>query len=341
MPREAPSAEASPADDAATNDQASPLQPPLRSTFLEGVAPLPEPPGVVARAGVAARVSKALGIVLGRLDLRDRSSALLQRLRSVPSSRLFHRFAQAEQRPKVLGTLALLSVALVAVVLTVFGLASRGTAARNTAVASATQAPAPSERVLADTFDAVPTGSDPGWEMNRARPDLGTVAIAPLPTSVDRSVRLTTLAASDQAFTACRTLPPVQSGVLVVQAVVLVDGFGRGATTIASVGAGAIEVTRLRVGPGGEIQLTNEAGRGGTGPMAANAWYDVTFDIDTATQTYGLTVASHGTSTQLSKQDQLRWIGQLGGGLDRVCFAPPAGVAGRSLYVSDLRITAR
>ncbi|MDP9265958.1 MAG: hypothetical protein M3O91_07575 [Chloroflexota bacterium] len=188
---------------------------------------------------------------------------------------------------------------------------------------------------LSDSFGSLPVGSDPGWETSGP----GGVRVAPWPTSTDRSVRVQG-GAADQSVSACRTIPPVRSGRLLAEARIFLDGFGRSDTTIASIRSGADEVAGLRIGPGGEILGPGDIrARGGAGAIAPNGWYQVSFDLDITSRTYGLAVWRSDPPTLVSERDG-RWTRQLDGGIDRICFTTPGGVSAQSVYINELRVTA-
>ncbi|MDP9265612.1 MAG: hypothetical protein M3O91_05770 [Chloroflexota bacterium] len=133
----------------------------------------------------------------------------------------------------------------------------------------------------------------------------------------------------------------VAYGVL-VQTLISLDGFGTSDATVASIRAGGSEIAAMRIGPAGDVRTADQApGRNSAGSVVANVWYDVTLDVDTGSRMLALAVSMHDRHEVVSDQSSLRWTGLLGDGIDRVCFAPPAGVGGRSLYVSELRVTTR
>ncbi len=197
--------------------------------------------------------------------------------------------------------------------------------------------------MLHDDYDTAPIGSSPGWDMSASPKDAGAAAIVPAPTSADRSVRLS-LGAAGQTVVGCRVFPAARRDVL-LQAVVSFDGFGAGDATVMSVRAGSSEIAALRIGANGDVRAAPStsatSARKGTGTLARNLWYDVAFDVDAASRVYSLTVTAHERNEVISDQPDVRWTGVLGDGIDRVCFVPPAGGAGRSLSISDLRVSSR
>ncbi len=186
-----------------------------------------------------------------------------------------------------------------------------------------------------DTFAALPLGSDPGWDTSGPGGPAGSVRVDPLPTSVDRSLRVQAGAAG-QPFSACRAIPKV-SGPLLVEARILVDGLAPSDMTIASVRSGADELVGLRLSPEGKILGTADAGtRAGAAAIAPGAWYDLSLQLDTTSRTYHMIVSRADPPASVIAQDG-GWKRPLDG-VDRICFTPP--FAAQSVYINQLRVTA-
>ncbi|MFN2521303.1 MAG: hypothetical protein ABR525_09680 [Candidatus Limnocylindria bacterium] len=283
-----------------------------------------------------------------RQDAQPREPALARSVRQsqLPRSADRSRLAWLSRVPRRVATAiagnrgtALVWAAIAAVVLVGTLTATRGAVSR--AVPGEGQEPAPAPAVLHDDYDTLPIGSSPGWDMSASPKDAGAAAIVPVPTSVDRSVRLS-LGAAGQTVVGCRVFPAVRRDVL-LQAVVTLDGFGAADATVMSVRAGSSEIAALRIGSNGEVRAaaTPAGARKGTSTVARNLWYDVAFDLDAASRMYSLMVNLHDRSELISDQPGVRWTGLLGDGIDRVCFIPPSGGSGHSLSISDLRVSSR
>ncbi len=186
-----------------------------------------------------------------------------------------------------------------------------------------------------DTFAALPLGSDPGWDTSGPGGPAGSMRVDPLPTSVDRSLRVQA-GGADQPFSACRSIPKV-SGPLLVETRILVDGFAASDMTIASVRSGADEMVGLRLSPEGKILGPADAGvRAGAAAIAPGAWYDISLQLDTTSRTYHMIVSRADPPASVIAQDG-GWKRPLDG-VDRICFTPPG--AAHSVYINQLRVTA-
>lgn len=198
--------------------------------------------------------------------------------------------------------------------------------------------PAPGgKQDVVERFDAFPIGTDPGWQTSRAGQD-AAVGVAAWPTSIERSVRLK--AGEDgQPVTACRSIAGLRSGVLDVEARISLDGLGATTGSVMSINTGGNPLAALGIGPAGELA----AGAGSATVAAAispGVWYDVAFAVDAAGRSYRTTVSETNSPRQMVEQAG-SWTSSDGSAIDRICFTTPAGVGGRSLYISELRVAAR
>lgn len=238
---------------------------------------------------------------------------------------------------RALGLAVACAAALTVALLIVVGssVASRVAQSRG----SDAEAQVPVRLALTDRFETLTVGSDPGWDTSGPGALASVVRVAPWPTAIDRSVRVKA-GVADRSFAACHGIPALRTGGLLAEARIFLDGSGTSDTTIASIRSVGDEVAGLRIGPGGEILGLNDTGsRDAAATILPNVWYDVSFDLDIATRTYRLAVSRTDPPTAVSDRGG-RWTTPLGGGIDRICFAPPGGVAERSIFINEVRVTA-
>lgn len=195
------------------------------------------------------------------------------------------------------------------------------------------------EWALRDSFDSSPIGGGTGWDVARSRDDAGMAEVAPVPTSSQRSARLQ-LGIADQSVSACRNVPVGGSGTLRAEALVLLDGFGRNDTPILSIRSTRGEVAAVRIGSTGEVRIGDATRPGPPRAITANTWYTVVLDLDLSGRMYALSISRQDPPAVVTEQSGLG-ARLLLGDPDRVCFSAPLGVAGRSLYVRTLEVTAR
>jgi hypothetical protein len=192
--------------------------------------------------------------------------------------------------------------------------------------------------LFSDTFDAHPDGEpvDSGWELSD--PNLGTLTVAAAPSAVDHSARLAA-ASPELAASACRAIPPVDTGDLHLAAQVMV--FGGPATDdakIVAVRGGGIELVSVRLDQDGRLGYFNGPQRQDVNnAFDREAWFAVDVVIHLEQRTYDWNVTDIATGTRAGGTSGAAWR-TTDRPPDKICFSTATG-PGSGLLFDDVRVT--
>jgi hypothetical protein len=191
----------------------------------------------------------------------------------------------------------------------------------------ASPATAASRSLSEEDFDLLRMGSKPGEGWSVVGP-AGSVAVAALPTAVDRSIRLRSGAKPVQA---CRTLPGPDTA-MAIDVDLLVDAApttGTAALILRHAGHSQLEA---RLGSGGTVQIAAGGKPVAGGAVAPYTWYRLSVRY-----LGGAAVIHVGPREGLATVLQVDLPAEASGGFDSACFGVPAGAAA-SLYVDNVAL---
>ena len=213
-----------------------------------------------------------------------------------------------------------------------------GTPTFRSAVATAsasTRPTVPRTTLVNETFDLLPMESRPaeGWTFSTDA--LGAAAVAPIPTGVQRSLRLR--ASADGAVEACRSLGAADGDVLQIELEVLIEGSIPREADLALADLRAADESVASVALDALDGLVYTGGDGGAtgGELTAGDWYRSVVVLHLTGARYDLEVRDVATDTALVARTDLPW--RTGAQrVDEICFRVPAGAGEATLYIDSL-----
>jgi hypothetical protein len=193
---------------------------------------------------------------------------------------------------------------------------------------TASPASGASRSLSEEDFDLLRMGSRPGDGWSVVGP-AGSVAVAALPTAVDRSIRLKSGAKPVQA---CRAVPDPDTAVA-IDVDLLVDAApttGTAALILRHAGRSQLEV---RFGSRGVVLIASGGKQVSAGvAVAPYTWYRLSVRY-----VAGAAIVHTGPRDGLAKVMQVDLPAEGSGGFDSACFGVPAGAAA-SLYVDNVAL---
>ena len=192
--------------------------------------------------------------------------------------------------------------------------------------------------LFSDTFDARPDGEQlaGGWELSD--PTTGTLRVAAAPSAADHSARLAATSA-DLDASACRAIPPIETGDLHVRAQVMV--FGGPATDDAKLVAlrgRGLELASVRLNEDGSFGYF----RGTERQQVASAfdretWFQVELTLHLESRTYDWKVTDIVSGSPAAEAAGAAWR-ESDRLPDKVCFGTATG-PGSGMLFDDVRVT--
>ena len=213
-----------------------------------------------------------------------------------------------------------------------------GTPTLGSAVATASASTGPTLAPITlvnETFDLLPMESRPaeGWTFSTDA--LGAAAVAPIPTGVQRSLRLR--GSADAAVEACRSVDAVEGDVLRVELDVLIEGSipREAALALGDLRAAGESVVSVALDALDGLVYTGGDGGATGGGLTAGDWYQSVVVLHLTDARYDLEVRDVATDTALVARTDLPW--RTGAQrVDEICFRVPAGAREATLYIDSL-----
>lgn len=194
-------------------------------------------------------------------------------------------------------------------------------------------------RSVEETFDGLPMDSKLAkpWRVSGG----GTAQIVALPTSVDRSVRISSTA-TGEATSACRTAAVVLGGSIRIAVDFLVSRAPSSPIPLMSIGSGDTPQLNLGLDASGapvEIAADGTVHQGEARPTASNrsglpTWQRLELAINTATG--GVRWQVHDTSGAQTGAGQAQVANLVTGAFDTICFLSPQGSPSGWTAIDDL-----
>ncbi|MGH2427390.1 MAG: hypothetical protein ACRDGV_00690 [Candidatus Limnocylindria bacterium] len=184
-----------------------------------------------------------------------------------------------------------------------------------------------------ETFDpwSVAAGLPDGWSHNALEAQ-GTAGVT---VAADGSgmVGYAISGAAGQRVEACRRIPPVSAGTLVVQVDVLMTGLGTDEATITSVRDVRAETANVELSDRGTLMYMDGSREVNSGTLyQAGVWYRSTATVDFATGTYAWDVVRLDTGDLIFSVAGAQWRDPGPHEVDRVCLRTPEGASVQMLF---------